>query len=133
MIDTKLAKKLDGVLDIWSAADFDKIPKIKFRMMGRNDLENYLQPILADGKVRYVGEPIVVIFATENHIADRAAELLDINIEVMKPQISATENPLTFSGHLNNEACLVTKKYGDVDKVFKTSDNLRIRILCWKT
>ena len=26
-IDTKLAKKLDGVLDIWSAADFDQIPK----------------------------------------------------------------------------------------------------------
>ncbi len=124
LIDTELAKKLDGVLDIWSAADFDKIPKIKFRMMGRNDLENYLQPILADGKVRYVGEPIAVIFATENHIADRAAELLDINIEVMKPQISATENPLTFSGHLNNEACLVKKKYGDVDKVFKTSHNL---------
>ena len=101
--------------------------------MGRNDLENYLQPILADGKVRYVGEPIAVIFATENHIADRAAELLDVNIQVMKPQISATENPLTFSGHLNNEACLVTKKYGDVDKVCKITTTFRIRILCWKT
>jgi len=123
-INTELARKVEGVLDIWRASDFDQIPKIKFRMMGRNELENYLQPILAHKIVRYVGEPIVVIFATKNHIADQAADLLDINIQTMKPQISATESPLVFSGDLNNEACIVTKKYGDVDKVINTTPNI---------
>src|SRR4051812_26151481 len=34
------------------------------------------QPILADGKVRFAGEPVAVVLAEDRHIAERAAGLI---------------------------------------------------------
>ena len=39
------------------------------------------QPILADGKVHYVGEPVAVVLATDPHIAEEAASLIEAEYE----------------------------------------------------
>ena len=39
------------------------------------------QPILADGKVRFVGEPVAVVLARDPHVADRAAQLITAEYE----------------------------------------------------
>ena len=73
-INTDLALQKKGIINIWTSTDFNNIPKIKFRMMGFSELENYQQPILAKNFVRYVGEPIAVIFATDDMMGDIAAD-----------------------------------------------------------
>src|SRR5947209_8279011 len=57
-IDTSAALQLPGVKAVITARDLDgAIPKIPFRRP--NPLfAPYAQPIIADGLVRYVGEPI---------------------------------------------------------------------------
>ena len=120
-IDLALQKK--GIINIWTSTDFINIPKIKFRMMGFSELENYQQPILAKNFVRYVGEPIAVIFATAEHLAEEAENLIEIEIETLPAQSSAIEKPLYFDDKLKNDACTVEKEYGNVENASKDSQN----------
>ena len=39
------------------------------------------QPILADGKVRFAGEPVAVVLATDKRIAEQAAALITAEYE----------------------------------------------------
>ena len=39
------------------------------------------QPILAHGKVRHVGEPVAVALATDPHLAEEAADLIQVEYE----------------------------------------------------
>ena len=39
------------------------------------------QPILADGKVHYIGEPVAVVLATDPHVAEEAASLIEAEYE----------------------------------------------------
>ena len=62
-IDATAALKLPGVHAVWTAADVAHIPPIPFRLTGLKALEPYRQPVLAKDVVRYVGEPVAVVFA----------------------------------------------------------------------
>src|ERR1044071_7373130 len=61
-IDAKAALATPGVHAVWTAADVAHIPPIPFRLTGLKELETYRQPVLARDVVRYVGEPIAVVF-----------------------------------------------------------------------
>jgi CO/xanthine dehydrogenase Mo-binding subunit len=39
------------------------------------------QPILADGKVRFVGEPVAVVLAADPHVAEEAVQLITAEYE----------------------------------------------------
>jgi aerobic carbon-monoxide dehydrogenase large subunit len=64
-IKTAGARAAPGVIAVWTAADVADIPPIDFRLTRIEGLEPYRQPILAKDIVRYVGEPVAVVFATE--------------------------------------------------------------------
>ena len=64
-IDATAALALPGVHAVWTAADVAHIPPIPFRLTGLKTLEPYRQPVLAKDIVRYVGEPVAVVFADE--------------------------------------------------------------------
>ncbi len=64
-IDTAAARGVPGVVAIWTAADVADIPPIDFRLTRIEGLDPYRQPILATDRVRYVGEPVAVVFATD--------------------------------------------------------------------
>ena len=60
-IDTSAAKALPGVVAVWTAADIPDIGPIDFREGAIEKLAPYRQPILAVGKVRYVGDPVAAV------------------------------------------------------------------------
>ena len=64
-IDAQAARAADGVVAVWTAADVADIPPIDFRLTRIEGLEPYRQPILATDRVRYVGEPVAVVFAAD--------------------------------------------------------------------
>src|SRR5512135_2434275 len=76
-IDATAALKLPGVHAVWASVDVAHLPPIPFRLTGLKTLEPYRQPVLAKDIVRYVGEPVAVIFADEEYLAEDAAELVD--------------------------------------------------------
>src|SRR5215475_14088574 len=72
-IDTSAASVAAGVITVWTAADVTDVPPIDFRVGRIEQLEPYRQPILAKNRVRYVGEPVAVVFATDPYLAEDAA------------------------------------------------------------
>ena len=57
-IDSAEALAMAGVAAVWTAADIPEIPPVDFREGSIPALDPYRQPVLATGRVRYVGEPV---------------------------------------------------------------------------
>ena len=64
-IDPRRALAHPGVVAVWTAADVADVPPIDLREGRIEQFEPYRQPILARDYVRYVGEPVAVVFAEE--------------------------------------------------------------------
>jgi CO/xanthine dehydrogenase Mo-binding subunit len=118
-IDVAAALKLPGVHAVWTAKDVADIPPIPFRLTGLKSLEPYRQPVLAKDVVRYVGEPVVLVFAEDAYTAEDAADLVSINIAGARATLTSTEQPGIFDGELNTEPDVVRKAYGDIDAAFR--------------
>ncbi len=102
-IDARAALALPGVHAVWTHADIAHIPPIPFRLTGLKTLEPYRQPVLAKDVVRYVGEPVAVIFADDAYVAEDAAELVELSIESLPATMLATEEPAVYAGELSTE------------------------------
>src|ERR1700722_7507014 len=68
-IDAAAARALPGVVAVWTAAPTAGVPPIDFREGRVERLGPYRQPVLAVDYVRYVGEPVAAVFATDPYIA----------------------------------------------------------------
>ena len=80
-IDTAAALALPGVHAVYTAADLGTVvPVIPMRMEANADLARFEQPVLAHGKVRYVGEPLALVVADTAAIAEDAANLVVVDI-----------------------------------------------------
>jgi aerobic carbon-monoxide dehydrogenase large subunit len=117
-IDCTDARASAGVIAIWTAADVADIPPIDFRLTRIEGLEPYRQPILARDRVRYVGEPVAVVFATDPYIAEDAADLVAVEIDDLPEVMTANAAPVEFSTGHSTEPAVVRKGYGDVAAAF---------------
>ena len=117
-IDTSAADAIDGVVAIWTPADVADIPLIDFRATKYRGLEAYRQPVLARERVRYVGEPVAVVFAEDPYAAEDAANLVFLNIDELPAITDAAAPPIEFLPGHDTEATIIEKGYGDVDAVF---------------
>src|SRR5580658_9271964 len=88
-IDTSAARAAPGVAAVWTAADVAAIPPIDFRLTRIDGLDPYRQPILARERVRYVGEPVAVVFASDAYAAEDAADLVTVEVEVLPELLAA--------------------------------------------
>ena len=88
-IDTAAAAEMPGVIRIFTAADFAGVGGIPCGWQvtdrhGKPMLEPK-HPVLADGKVRHVGDPIAVVVAETLEQARDAAETVEISITDLPP------------------------------------------------
>ena len=120
-IGTDAARALPGVHAIWTYADVAHIPHIPFRLTGLKTLEPYQQPVMARDVVRYVGEPVAVVFAENAYLAEDASELIELSIEHLQTTMFATEQPDVYEGELTTEPGVVQKSYGDIDAAFRAA------------
>jgi len=79
-IDTAAARALPGVVAVWTASDIADVPAIDFREGKIPALDPYRQPVLAADKVRYVGEPVAAVFASDPYVAEDASDLVTIEV-----------------------------------------------------
>jgi carbon-monoxide dehydrogenase large subunit len=120
-IDAGAALKLAGVHAIWTAADVAHLPTIPFRLTGLKTLEPYRQPVLAKDVVRYVGEPVAVIFAADAYVAEDAADLVEVSIEPLAATMDATAPLGDYADGLTTEPDVVRKGFGDIDAAFRNA------------
>lgn len=71
-IDFGDAREMPGVLAIYTAADFADIPDISASSRMKNYHATHC-PVLARDVVRYVGEPVAVVVASDRYLAEDAA------------------------------------------------------------
>ncbi len=127
-IDISEAEAVDGVVAVLTAADviadLGAVPVIEPRLSYDDSLEPYLQPALASGRVRFVGEPIAVVVARDRATAEDAAELVFPDIEpleaVLDP-VSAPEAAALFDGRPNVCAQLGSS-YGDAEAALRDAE-----------
>lgn len=120
-IDTSAALALPGVHAVWTAADVAHIPPIPFRLTGLKTLEPYRQRVMASETVRYVGEPVALVFAENQYIAEDAADLVELEIEQHRALMLATEEPGIYEHQLTTEPSIIRKSYGDIDAAFRNA------------
>jgi carbon-monoxide dehydrogenase large subunit len=121
-IETTEATRLEGVIAVWTIRDVDDLPPIDFRQMRAEGLVPYRQWVLARDYVRYVGEPVAVVFATDPYLAEDAADLVFCDIDELDAQLDATAEPSLFmpDSHpgLLSEPAVIRRSYGDMDAAF---------------
>jgi aerobic carbon-monoxide dehydrogenase large subunit len=128
-IEAGPARSLEGVAVVLTAAEIGEVPIIPIRQHGKPEGEPYRQPVIADKKVRYVGEPVAIIVASEQCIAEDAAELIEVEIDelpaVATHEIAATGQTLLFEDTVTNLATAFYARMGDADAAFATAEYRR--------
>ncbi len=117
-IDTAAARAMPGVVAVWTAEDITDIPPIDFRDPTSDVLKPYRQPVLARGRVRYVGDPTAAVFAENPYIAEDAADLVDVEVEELPIVINADDPIGEFDIDHKTEPTIVHYSFGDIDAAF---------------
>jgi aerobic carbon-monoxide dehydrogenase large subunit len=122
-VDTAAALEAPGVHAVLTAQDLDPVPRVPVRL-GPFDrpLDAYLQPVLAENRVRYVGEPVAAVVAADAYAAEDAAELVVAQLEPLPAVLDAARaiEPAAEALHDGgNEALTLERGYGDVEGAFE--------------
>jgi len=83
-IDVSAAQALPGVHAVFIAEDIGRpVPTIPVRLFPMPEHVPFQQPVIAQGKVRYVGEPLAIVVCDSPAIAEDALELMDVEIDTL--------------------------------------------------
>jgi aerobic carbon-monoxide dehydrogenase large subunit len=123
-IDIAAAAAMPGVVAVWTGDDVSQVAPIDFRLVPVQGLEPFRQPILAQKRVRYVGEPLAVIFAEDPYLAEDAAEQVFSDIEELPPCLDPTGDLGWFDDGVASEAAVLAKGYGDVAEAFERAEHV---------
>ncbi len=112
-INTAAAEAMPGVLQVFTAADFADAGGLPCGWQVTDRFGNVMQepkhPVLADGKVRHVGEPIVAVVAETLDQARDAAEAIEVEIEelpaVMDMRAALAEDAPKVHDDLTSNLC----------------------------
>ncbi|HSS60878.1 MAG TPA: molybdopterin cofactor-binding domain-containing protein [Candidatus Limnocylindrales bacterium] len=123
-IDTSAARRIPGVLAVITGADLP----IKFGILPVTQDERALE----HEKVRYVGDPIAAVAATDEEIAASACDAIAVEYEVLEPVMSIDaalvapkDERIQDYGGPNNIHKLVSLEFGDVDGGFAQAQHVR--------
>ncbi len=120
-IDVSQARSAAGVVAVWTAADVMELRPISLREGPDAKLDPYLQPVLAGGRVRYVGEPVAVVFAEDPYLAEDAADLVSVEVQELPVVLAAHEPPSEFEPGRSTEPLVIHKGYGDIEAAFRAA------------
>ena len=128
-IDTKAALARPGVHAVITAADIGDAPTIPLRHDVLPAFRRYEQPIIANGKVRYVGEPLAVVVADTAALAEDALDSIVVDIEPLRAVTdrgtARNGEVLLFEASDSNVPSIVRAVRGDADAAFKTAPYTR--------
>jgi carbon-monoxide dehydrogenase large subunit len=125
-VDTREARSLPGVVAVLTGEDVRALPRIPMRLkLTGDELDHTLQPPLAYGRVRYVGEPIAVVVAEDSYVAEDAAEKVLVDYERRDPVLDAKaavdpDAPSLWQ-ESGNEVATIQVGFGDLEASFDSA------------
>ena len=117
-IDTAEALAMPGVVAVWTGDDVLDVPPVDFRDPSAEALLPYRQPVLARGRVRYVGEPVAAVFAVDAYTAEDAADVVGLEIDALPAVVSASDPPAGFDEKHGTEPTVLRHSYGNIEHAF---------------
>src|SRR6185503_20002519 len=94
-IDTAKAKTLPGVVAIFTGDDLEGVNGLPCGWLitgpDGKPMSEPPHPVLAKGKVRYVGDHVALIIAETPHAAKDAAELINVDYEALPSVVNPAE------------------------------------------
>jgi CO/xanthine dehydrogenase Mo-binding subunit len=138
-IDTSEARAFPGVHSVFTGEDIKRVIPDPYFGPAFHD-----QPILALEKVRYIGEPVAVVLASDPHVAEEAAALIQAEYDELPAVFGEVEAAASqtfvheelrpagtfpdlkhLKGRKNTNVALDFKlRNGDVEKGFAESDHV---------
>jgi 4-hydroxybenzoyl-CoA reductase alpha subunit len=119
-VDTDRARALPGVLAVLTG---DDLP-VKFGILPVSQDEE----ALAREKVRYVGDPIAAVAASDEWIADEALDLIEMQFQEL-PHVMSIEQAIAADGEpihgSSNVHKAVALEFGDTEDAMRTADHVR--------
>jgi len=93
------------------------------------DMKMALRSPLATDRVRFVGEPVAVVIATDRYLARDAADLVEVDYEPMSPVVDPVKAmsknaPVIHPQYKDNVAFRWELEGGDIKKTFKQADRV---------
>jgi aerobic carbon-monoxide dehydrogenase large subunit len=120
------ARKLPGVVAIFTGADIAKLGPVPCAasLPGLRVPHHHL---LAQDRVYYVGHPIAVVVATDRYIARDAADLVEVDYDVLQAvadpeKALAAGAPPVHPEWPDNVAFTMHQEGGDVEQAFRDAD-----------
>jgi carbon-monoxide dehydrogenase large subunit len=86
-IDTSQAVALEGVRAVFVAADLNPDVREQWYTIAGKDVPDSPRPPLAEHEVRFVGDPVALVVATDRYIAEDAAELVVVDYDPLPPVV----------------------------------------------
>src|SRR6478752_5753409 len=84
-VDSAAARVIPGVRAVITAAEIGAVPTIPLRLLPLPGTERFLQPVIATGRLRYVGEPIAVVLADSAALAEDGVGAIILDVEELPP------------------------------------------------
>ena len=119
-IRSEAARAVPGVLAVLTASDLETVPSIPIRAFPYPGMELRLQPVLAQRRVRFVGEPVAIVVAENRYVAEDAAALVEIEFEPLEAVVDVSDiGPgRIYESPLDNVLCRYEGSVGDVPMAF---------------
>ena len=129
-IDATAALARPAVHAVVTAADIGSVvPTIPLRLDSWPAFKPFEQPVIAHGKVRYVGEPVAVVLAHSAAAAEDALDAIALDIEalpaVTDSATAATSGSLLFETTGSNLALTMSGVRGDPEAAFANAPYTR--------
>ncbi len=80
-VDTSAALALPGVQAVFLAEDLNPLVREAWHAVAGKDIADTPRPPLAEGEVKFVGDPVALVIAASRYIAEDAVELVDVDYE----------------------------------------------------
>ena len=126
-LDTAKARKVPGVVGVFDANDVAPLLK---PLVARNSFSSFHEfeiPILAKGKVIYVGQPVAVVVAESRHAAEDGVDAIQAHYEMLSPVLdvddaTSNEAPVIHDSVPANIYNHFHLTHGEVDRAFAEAD-----------
>ncbi|NNN18860.1 MAG: xanthine dehydrogenase family protein molybdopterin-binding subunit, partial [Acidimicrobiaceae bacterium] len=128
-IDTAAAKKLRGVIAVFTARELGPILKDLPPKVVHPKLNYQIRLPIVKEYARYIGEPIAVVVAENRYIAEDALELIEVDYEPFDSVGSTSDAlkpnaPLVHVGSDSNVAVHIVQQAGDPEAALRVAPHV---------
>ena len=126
-LDASRAMRLRGVHAVLTAEDVPDGAVIPNRVPAPEGTARYLQPAIARGVVRYVGEPVALVVADSRYVAADALELIAVEYAPLPACVTAAaalapQAPRLHPNTDSNNVATIRMRIGDADAALAAAD-----------